>query len=245
MPPTALAMKVALSPGLTRGAMPATVPAKAARHRILKTLPAEVATSTQSNATLVRRCGKRHRTAPRAGAGARVRLMGATAPSAVDQTKAGSSAVVPENAKELTVVGRRAEASQKGSLRLRASAMGNGEAGAVVPLRKRKMMKLRSNHGTRLIRTNSMAAMLKANSRVASLDRGNVPGHDMVVMLVADARSVTKRANDFRRSSRAPVLARVAKSKSGFALDESLSTASLRSSVFALGRRITCASMDA
>ena len=84
-----------------------------------------------------------------------------------------------------------------------------------------------------------------ANSRVASLDRGNVPGHDMVAMLVADARSVPKLANGFRKSSRVPVLARVAKSKSGFALDESLSTASLPSSVFALGRRIMCASMDA
>src|SRR3954469_5161744 len=112
MPPTAVAMKVALSPGLTRGAMPATVPAKAARHRILKTLPAEVATSTQSNVTLVRRCGKRHRTASRAGGGARVRLMGPTAPSAVDRTKVETSAlVVAENAKELTVV---AATTQKG-----------------------------------------------------------------------------------------------------------------------------------
>ena len=84
-----------------------------------------------------------------------------------------------------------------------------------------------------------------ANSRAASLDRGKVPGHDMVERLVVDARSVTKRANGFRRSSRAPVLARVAKSKSGFALDESLSTANLRFSAFAWDRRITCASMDA
>ena len=87
--------------------------------------------------------------------------------------------------------------------------------------------------------------MLIANSRAASLDRGNVPGHDMVAMLVADARSVPKLANGFRKSSRVPVLARVAKSKSGFALDELLSTANLRFSAFALDRRITCASMDA
>jgi hypothetical protein len=73
-----------------------------------------------------------------------------------------------------------------------------------------------------------MAAMLKTNSRFASLARGNVPGHDLVATLVVDARSVTMRANGFRRSSRVPVLARAAKSKSGFALDESLSTASLR-----------------
>jgi len=64
--------------------------------------------------------------------------------------------------------------------------------------------------------------MLIANSRVASLERGNVPGHAMVAMLVADARSVTKGANGFRRSFRVPVLARAAKSKSGFARDELL-----------------------
>jgi hypothetical protein len=90
-----------------------------------------------------------------------------------------------------------------------------------------------------------MAARLIVNSQVVSLDRANVPSNDRVAMLVADARSVRKRANGFRRSSRAPVLARVAKSKSGFAPDESLSTASLRFSAFALGRRTTCASMDA
>ena len=143
MRPTVLAEKVALSLEMTQCAMPATVPAKATRRRILKRLPAEVATSTQSNVTLVRQCGKRHRTAPRAGGGARVRLRGTTAPSAVDRTKVGTSAlVVAENAKELTVVGRRAGTNQKGSLRLMAGAMGSGEVGAVVRLRKRKMRKL-------------------------------------------------------------------------------------------------------
>jgi hypothetical protein len=143
MRPTALAKTVVLSSEVTRGATPATVPAKAMRRRILKTLPAEVATSTQSNATLARRCGKRHRTASRAGGGVRVRLMGNTAPSAVDRTKVGASAwVAAENAKELTVVCRPAGTSQKGSLRLRAGAMSSGEDGAVVRLRKRKMRKL-------------------------------------------------------------------------------------------------------
>ena len=140
---TVLAKKVVLSLEVTRGAMPTTVPEKATRRRILRRLPAEVATSTQSNVTLVRLCGKRHRTAPRAGGGARVRLRGTTAPSAVDRTKVGTSAlVVAENAKELTVVGRRAGTNQKGSLRLRAGAMGSGEVGAVVRPRKPKMMKL-------------------------------------------------------------------------------------------------------
>jgi hypothetical protein len=140
--PTALAKKVLLSLEVTRAAMLATVPAKATRRRILKTLLAEVATSTQSNVTLDRRCGKRHRTASRAGGGARVRLMGNTAPSALDRTKVGTSALVAENAKELTVVCRLAGRSQKGSLRLRAGAKGSGEVGAVVRLRKRKMRKL-------------------------------------------------------------------------------------------------------
>ena len=141
--PTALAKKVVLSLEVTYGVMPATAPAKATRRRILKTLSSEVATSTQSNVTLVRRCGKRHRTASRADGGARVRLMGNTAPSAVDRTKVGTSVlVVAENAKERTVVGRRAGTSQKGSLRLRARPMGSGKVGAVVRLRKRKMMKL-------------------------------------------------------------------------------------------------------
>ena len=141
--PTTLAKKAVLSLEVRRGAMPATAPAKATRRRILTTLPAEVATSTQSNLTLVHRCGKRHRTASRADGGARVRLMGNTAPSAVDRTKVGTSVlVVAENAKERTVVGRRAGTSQKGSLRLRARPMGSGKVGAVVRLRKRKMMRL-------------------------------------------------------------------------------------------------------
>ena len=143
MRPTALAKKVMLSLEVTRDAMPATVPAKAARRRILKTLPAEVAMSTQSKVPLVRRCGKRHRTEPRAGGGPRVRLMGNAAPSAVDPTKVRTSAlVVAENAKALTVVCLLAGTSQKGSLRLMAGAMGSGEVGAVVRLRKRKMRKL-------------------------------------------------------------------------------------------------------
>src|SRR3954470_24675234 len=104
MRPTPLAEKAVLSLAVSRGAMPATVPAKATRRRILKTFPAEVATSTQSNLTLVGRCGKRHRTASRAGGAARAGLMGNTAPSAVDRTKVGTSVwVVAENAKELTV----------------------------------------------------------------------------------------------------------------------------------------------
>ena len=140
---TVLAKKVVLSLEVTRGAMPTTVPEKATRRRILRRLPAEVATSTQSNVTLVRRCGKRHRTESRAGGGPRVRLMGNAAPSAVDRTKVGTSAlVVAENAKERTVAGRPAGTSQKGSLRLRARPMGSGKVGAVVRLRKRKMMRL-------------------------------------------------------------------------------------------------------
>ena len=141
--PTALAKKVVLSLEVTRDAMPATAPAKATRRRILKTSSPEVATRTQSNLTLVHRCGKRHRTASRGDGGARVRLMGNTAPSAVDRTKVGTSVlVVAENAKERTAVGRRAGTSQKGSLRLRARPMGSGKVGAVVRPRKRKMMKL-------------------------------------------------------------------------------------------------------
>jgi hypothetical protein len=143
MRPTASAKKVLLSLEATPGAMSTTVPAKATRRRILNTLPAEVATSIQSNVTLVRRCGKRHRTASRAGGGARARHVGVTAPSAVDRMKVGTSAlVVAGNAKELTVVSRLARTIQKGNLRLRAGAMGSGEVGAVVRLRKRKMMKL-------------------------------------------------------------------------------------------------------
>jgi hypothetical protein len=142
MRPTALAKKVVLSLEVRRGTMPAMVPAKATRRRMLKPLPAEVVTRTQSNLTLLRQCGKRHRTASRAGGEARVRLMGNTAPSAVDRTKVVTSALaVAGNAKERTVVGRRAGTSQKGSLRLRARPMGSGKVGAVVRLRKRKMMK--------------------------------------------------------------------------------------------------------
>jgi len=143
MRPTMLAKKAVLSLEVTRGAMPATAPAKPARRRILKTLPAEVAMRTQSNVTPVRRYGKRHRTESRAGGGPRVRLMGNTAPSAVDRTKVGTGAlVVAENAKEPTVVCRLVGTSQKGSLRLRAGAMPSGEVGAVVRLRKRRMREL-------------------------------------------------------------------------------------------------------
>jgi hypothetical protein len=90
-----------------------------------------------------------------------------------------------------------------------------------------------------------MAAMSIANSRVVSLDRGNVQSNDMLVIPVVDARNVPNRANGSRRSFRVLVLARVVKSKSGFAQDESLSMANLRFSAFAWGRRIMCVSTDA
>jgi hypothetical protein len=84
--------------------------------------------------------------------------------------------------------------------------------------------------------------MLRANSQPVSLEfRSN----GTVDTLAVDALSVAKLENGFRRSFRALVWARVVKSKSGFALDESPLMASLRFSAFALARRITYASMDA
>ena len=209
-------------------------PAKAVRRRILKAVLAEVTSSADRNLRLVRRCGIRRRAACHA-VEAKVRL--------VLRVKVETSAqVVAANAKVLTAVGRLVVASREGHLRLWAIAKDGAKVGAVVCLRKRLLTKLRFNHQTKLFRNNSMAAMLRANSQPMSL---GLRSNDTVGTLAADARSVGKPESGFRRSFRAPVLVRVVKSKSGFALDESPSTASLRFSAFALGRRITCASMDA
>lgn len=149
--------------------------------------------------------------------------------------------MVAANAKVLTAVGRRV-ASREGQLGPRAIAKGSAEVGAVVRRRKRRMTKTRVNRGAKRLRTNSIAAMLRANSQPVSLEfRSN----GTVDTLAVDALSVAKLENGFRRSFRALVWARVVKSKSGFALDESPLMASLRFSAFALARRITYASMDA
>ena len=113
---------------------------------------------------------------------------------------------------------------------------------AVVRRSRRLTTKIRVNQRARQLQTNSMPAMLKTNSQPVSLV---LRSSGAVDTLAADALSVAKLENGFRRSYRALVLARVVKSKSGFARDESLSTARLRFSAFALVRQITYASMDA
>jgi hypothetical protein len=139
MRPTALAKKVALSLGVTRGNMPFAMPAKATKRSLLRTLPAKVTTSTRYKVTLASRCGIRHRAACRAVRKQKVHLLA----SAAIRIKVETSAlVVAANAKERTLVGRLAGTSQKGNFHLMADAMGSEEVGAVVRLRKRKMMKL-------------------------------------------------------------------------------------------------------
>jgi len=205
-------------------------------------LLAAVTTSTERKAKLVRQCGKRHRAAFRAAGEAKVYLVA----RAANPMNVGTSAeVAAANAKVRTVIRRPMAASRAAHLGLRAIAKGGVEVGAIVHLQKRLVTKLRSNQPMKLLRTNSLLAMLITNSRAVSLDRGNDPSNDTVANPIADAQTVRKRVNDFRKSFRVPVLARVVKSKSGFALDESLSMARRLFSESASGRRIMCASMDA
>jgi hypothetical protein len=138
MRPTALAKKVALS-GVMRGNLPFAVPAKATKRSLLKTLSAEVTTSTRNKVALASRYGIRHRAACHVVGKGKAHLV---ASAAIRMKVETSALVVAANAKELTVVGRLVGTSQKGNLHLRADEMGSEEVGAVVRLRKRKMMKL-------------------------------------------------------------------------------------------------------
>jgi hypothetical protein len=255
-------------------ATPVAVPTKAMRRRILRTLLAAMTTSAERKAKLVRQCGKRHRAAFRGageakvyrvaraanrmnvGTSAEVAAANAKVRTAIRRPMAASRAahpcpraIDPRVASRAGHLGLRAidphVASRAGHLGLRAIAKGGAEVGAVLHLQKRLMTKLRSNQPMKLHRTNSLLAMLITNSRAASPDRGNVPINDTVANPVADAQIVRTPVNDFRKSFRVPVLARVVKSKSGFALDESLSMARRLFSESASGRRIMCASMDA